>query len=780
MKLYLNLLLVFVLSFNAFAANIGDDKVNVGNPANTSTDKEIIFNDGSASASRKKISIDGTTKNLKSNSNNLELGDDVATGDKSIVIKRGGSNPVIKWNETLDRLEFSNDGTIYKAVGSGGGGGTGGVNLLNNDSFEDGIVLGWTSSGGTFSSQNYTNTEPNNLKFARFIASASGQFFESSVYVIPDEVVGGCLAYIRYKTSTNNAFKLSFFSAGVEINSQTLPTTNGEWNNSPAVPVLCPTAGTSVKARVESLAAATIDADKAYLGTDNRIVRSSSPRYVGNVSYPVTASCAQIRTTAGQGSFPNDTDCGAPSISYVNQGGVVISNADQDSFGKVTFTNLPKGILEVRLIQGSGDASTVNATEYIAFTDGATTSEEFIHFAGATGRWAPRGSFRKAYPNGATNLTIEVLGRYGAGSSITLLGSDGGFSYDVYLWPLDTDTAITSDQSSWFIDANIGGANPSLGATSITSYTEISNASLDLVLRSGSAPAQIGCSGTNPPTGTTCSAGNESVALAWTPPFTGYFDVCFDFSHNFDLASTAVADAVFQVVETGTNNQTILAEGGSRVESRGNITSANNLTFPHKVCGSFLVSSVSQKVHRLMYELSASGTVNTNVLNADRSASLGQRDIRVTIRPSTMNVARPVLVGDIFKRAVITGDSTNALSAGTYTTRDLSVEQSDEFNIVTLSSDQFTLAAGTYHLSVDYSVHRVDTYNSVITNVSDSSTACTGIQGYASNASATGAQASYSCIITISAPKNFALQFNPSSAASANYYGSQITIDKLK
>lgn len=647
MKLYLNLLLVFVLSFNAFAANIGDDKVNVGNPANTSTDKEIIFNDGSASASRKKISIDGTTKNLKSNSNNLELGDDVSTGDKSIVIKRGGSNPVIKWNETLDRLEFSNDGTIYKAVGSGGGGGTGGVNLLNNDSFEDGISLGWTSSGGTFSSQNYTNTEPNNLKFARFIASASGQFFESSVYVIPDEVVGGCLAYARYKTSDNNAFKISFFSAGVEINSQTLPTTNGAWLTTPVVPVLCPASGTSVKARVEALAAGTIDADKAYLGTDNRLVKASGNFLVGRVLFG--NDCSMTRGTNGTFSdFPVDSTC---TITPAGRALAPTTNIPAIRFGQLnagTYQVVVSGAIScgldaggdcrgtLRMFDGTNESRELLVTE--TTQNGTTSGDE------STGN---NYTFTMVLPSNASNVQFNLQGRTTLGSQIFNYSGDnlGRTSISVFALQTESDFAVTNDQSSWNIDVNIGGSSPTMGTGAVSSYAEITDAGLDMVLNTGSAPAKIPCSGTNPSTGLICSAGNEGVGVVFTPPYPGFFEVCADFAYSTSIAAAGNDETYFQLVETSPSSQTIIQEGKTRIGSRAS-AAAQTTRFPFRNCGTFFFSNVSEKTIRLAYERSSVSNITATLIPADRGGSDGQRDIHITVKPSTMNAARPVLTGE--------------------------------------------------------------------------------------------------------------------------------------
>jgi hypothetical protein len=161
--------------------------------------------------------------------------------DDTLTIGRPGSSAnkvmslgtkVIRSNESTGKLEFSNDGTLYKNLGSGSGSGDTGVNVLENASFEDGLTPGWTSVGGTFTQQTYTNGIEGDTKYARHVASASGQYFESDAKIVTDSIGSSCLAYSKYKTTDNNAYKISFFSAGVEINSQQLPTTNGALSNS--------------------------------------------------------------------------------------------------------------------------------------------------------------------------------------------------------------------------------------------------------------------------------------------------------------------------------------------------------------------------------------------------------------------------------------------------------------------------------------------------------------------------------------------------------------------
>lgn len=671
MKLFLTLLLLLVTSF-AFGANIGDDALNLGDGNNASTDKSIIFNDGSAAASRKKLSVDGTTKNLKSNSNNLELGDNVATGDKSIVIKRGGSDPVIKWNETLDRLEFSNDGTLFKAVGSGGGG-QGGINILTNGSFEDGISLGWTNSGGTFTQETYDDPTESNLKFARFVASGSGQYVETSLTVVPTFLGAGCQAqFEKYATVTDAAWKIvALDSSGNVLATQNFNQSGGAstFISTPILSFPCPAAGDTVKARIESLAAATIDFDLGYLGGNKNTVDIAQARFVGESYIAAVANCGVggwATSSTTMGSVSTDADCPGPTIVRSKIGTWLTTDTD---LPKQTINNLPPGLYLVK-IRGTAAQATAG-TGVVSISDGTTTCQPVQAHSAIGDNVGFEVSCSFEYSS-TGNRTFELVAGTSAGTMTILnaaLTPAVGLKFIVEYFPLDSQTAVTSEQSGWFVDANIGGANPSLGVSNVSTYTGIENSGLDMVLRNGSSVAEIGCSSTNSPTGLTCSSGNESLSVAWTPPYAGWFDVCFNFTHFANNGASGTVAASFQVVETAINSQTIISEGGQR-SSSGSARSAAADYNSQTACGSFYASSVTKKMMRLMYEQTTTATVDTNIIHADRDAAVGQRDIRVTVRPSTMNLNRPVLVKDDVRcssRIAAAANETTVCSSGTCT-----------------------------------------------------------------------------------------------------------------
>jgi hypothetical protein len=221
-------------------------------------------------------------------------------------------------------------------------------------------------------------------------------------------------------------------------------------------------------------------------------------------------------------------------------------------------------------------------------------------------------------------------------------------SWKIYRFPTREEQVLRHDQVAWRVDANIGGANPDLGLGNVPNYTEITNGSLDLVNNSGPGviPAQIPCSGTNPPTGLTCSAGNESIGVSFNLPAAGSVTACASFSHAAGAPSGSDINTAFQLVETPNNAQTILQEGKVRVQS-GSGTLGSNLIRPIKVCGNFSFTSAGQKTIRLMYEQLASGSPTSSVISIDRSSSVGQRDMHWEVYPLNTYQPAPLLIGSV-------------------------------------------------------------------------------------------------------------------------------------
>jgi hypothetical protein len=235
-------------------------------------------------------------------------------------------------------------------------------------------------------------------------------------------------------------------------------------------------------------------------------------------------------------------------------------------------------------------------------------------------------------------------------------GSTGtNASWKIYRFPTTEEQVLRHDQVAWRVDANIGSTgfnNVSLGLSDVTSYTGMTNGTLVLTNNTGAGviSAQIPCSGTNPPTGTTCAAGDESVGVSFDLPAAGEVVACVSFSHFIQTGASGSLVTTFQIVETPNNAQNILQEGKSRISGiNGNQNTTIGL--PFRVCGNFSFTSAGQKTLRLMYEQDVTATVINNLVLTDQETIYGQRDIHWEVYPRNTYQPAPLLVGSVISQS---------------------------------------------------------------------------------------------------------------------------------
>jgi hypothetical protein len=551
-------------------------------------------------------------------------------------IKFKGTTQELRANTTTNKLEYTNDGAVYKPIGSGSGsGGSTGTNLITNDSFEDGIGSPWTSSGGAFSQQIYTVGAEDDTKFARFIATTSGQYVEQIVSV-KTNLGAGCQAdFKKVNIATAGLFKVQALDVSNNILAeQTIGVSS--WIKVPTISFLCPAPGTNnLKLRLISLAAGTIDFDRGYIGSNQNLVYSSQAKLVGTISWASTANCAWNANSITWVNFVPDSDCPTPSVTgdliapATKIPGFSIKNASAGTYYFVAnglFYRTTAGSSGYRI--GDGTLFTASNPNYAA---------------NGSSHGSVVGTIQRGVSAPLWDLQIQGF----ANAGLVQIELDSPANYEdlniqVYFYPSASEVAVSNEQSSWFIDVNIGGANSSMGTTQVSSYSPLGDSNLDMVINSnkGSANAEIPCSGGVSSTGITCSGASEQIGIAFIPPSAGVFKICGEFSHQSNGSN-----AGFQLIETPNNSATILQEGGERINSFA--TSANSSGsshFPHKVCGNFTFSDTSKKTIRLMYEQDNVATVGTVL--GDRSSTSGQRDIHFSVVPLLSAYNRPILTGD--------------------------------------------------------------------------------------------------------------------------------------
>lgn len=237
---------------------------------------------------------------------------------------------------------------------------------------------------------------------------------------------------------------------------------------------------------------------------------------------------------------------------------------------------------------------------------------------------------------------IKVVVRQGSAAAKNLLANGVYNHFKIYRFPSSSELVVTPErQGNWYVNAYHDGANIALSTATVSSKTEMTNASLTLKPVANSQPVATLCaSGNNPPavsTGNTiCSAGNESLGITFNIPSVGGYEVCATFSQNTKVPQNGYTDATFSIEETSTSSSTNLTDNPT-VATFTQISSVSDLSIsnPVKACSNFNFTSLGQKAVRLLYRQNVLGTVTTNQILAD--ATLGRGVIWSVIPLSTQS-----------------------------------------------------------------------------------------------------------------------------------------------
>lgn len=186
------LILSFLFSHAATAAGVTfkpqADTFQMGKDGSTSN-KDIIFNTGDG-ASNPLFRVNQTTKKFEFNKDALVDGTLQAT-----QVRLGAGTNLIKTEG--GKLKFSNDGTIFKDIGSGSGS-AGAFSFMENAGFEDGITSNWSFSTGKVTATNAANALIGTIS-AVFDPAAQNEYLRTSFYTVPKGLRGSaCEARFKY------------------------------------------------------------------------------------------------------------------------------------------------------------------------------------------------------------------------------------------------------------------------------------------------------------------------------------------------------------------------------------------------------------------------------------------------------------------------------------------------------------------------------------------------------------------------------------------------------
>lgn len=535
---------------------------------------------------------------------------------------------------------------------------TGNRNILPNPGFEG--TTGWTASGGATTAIN-TTAVGTGVNGYDWDSNSASQTLTGTAVTIPAGLKGqnGVVSCNIYTVSGSATHLLKAYDGTNDIASGSITSVAGSFVRT-SINFVFPSSGT-ITVRLTSVASnePEIYVDDCYLGPafDFNISQVNQATLIGSAKWPATLNCEWSQT--GTGTFTADTDCTNPTGSNLSGQ----ASAPATKVPGIRFSGgLPPGEYLVMAI-GSFycNNSSNNCVSAISLSDGTnrTSIQKIIGSAGGTTSMSETVSVvsgRFNYTTAQGDTTIQLYSEQVAAGNLFVNANTSITSSDlqflVYRFPSSSEVAYRPDMINWKVDANISGANPDLGTSAITSYTEITNSSLTLVNNTGTSniSAKIPCSSTNPPTGTTCAVGNESVGINFDLPVAGDVLACVSFGNSLSgggggsrIAST------FQIVETPSNAQTILQEGKTRISNANPSNSAanNSMEVATRVCGNFSFSSIGNKTLRLMYEQSVTGTGLSSIILGDANTSNGQRDIHWEVYPLNQSIPAPVLVGSV-------------------------------------------------------------------------------------------------------------------------------------
>lgn len=488
----------------------------------------------------------------------------------------------------------------------------------SNPGFESGTVK-WTASGGTFAVNSGTQFVPGSKQFASWDSNSASQEVCSSLVKVPES--GNCSVGLEYRVPSGTAtHKIVAKDGSKDLAIEDVVSSTSAMRHEVEFPCA---AAASNQARVCLRSVASnepaIQFDSGYAGYARNVG-------VADLTTAVTAYSPTFNSTTGHsasnGWWYKDGD-------RIVVGGSILWNGTgaASTFSVTVPSNCTIDL--AKLNDSASYASLRNSAGYWSWYDDAGS-------AAVNPQWV----------RVTSSTTLNFVD--GSNSVISNIFANN----DRISWRAEfpcvgwtASTVVTPDAQGWWAAGNISGANPSLGTSAVTAYTEITNGSLTLTPMSGSAPVGVMCSSTNaaatPSTGaSTCSAGNESVGFNVNVPRSGTYEVCFNASNDIGASSGNGAFVTLQTVRTATNAQTILAEGGARTQggSQGMTISGgtNSITSsPHKNCGIFNLSA-GVNGFRLMYEQSIQGSgPSTSVIAADGSTSAGQRDVFFYMKPVT-------------------------------------------------------------------------------------------------------------------------------------------------
>jgi len=465
--------------------------------------------------------------------NTLKIG--TAGNDIKIISPDGG---FLKKSDGGDWL-FSADGVLEKKFGTGSGGGSAGILLIENAGFEDGHDKNWILAGGA-SGQTVTSGTDLGIgeKSAKITYTASGSYCTDLV-TKPNALGFGCMASIRYKDAGTD-HKLKVYDGSSNVLAELDLLASAEWTKTPDQTFECKA---QMKLCAEGVSGSVVLED-AYLGDNKNFVTvQEQAKFLGKAIY----NLGSVYTGSAISSFTTPTI----SISSSTLSGILSQNTP--SAPSITIANAQKGSYQIQVTGAFGQSAVNQPANFSIYNGTQNFDEQFIYSSdGASTIQGPVLNFNLDHTaDGNLNIDLQV-------KNYPLISSSAPLTISVYYYP-------DASQSAWYPEAQGFYAEGSINGGTVSTVTSgiPNNASLTLNNKFGSAfiTCSDGTLGSS-----TCSTGNEEIGIAYSIRNIGKYKTCFSLNNAVSTTGfgykIARYDNVSTFIEYGSNVGSIYTNTG--------------------------------------------------------------------------------------------------------------------------------------------------------------------------------------------------------------------------
>lgn len=239
-------------------------------------------------------------------------------------------------------------------------------------------------------------------------------------------------------------------TAGADLSNCTAVPSTGTWQYVPMNFSAANGASIGVNVKTSSSTTGSAYVDNCYVGPARNLSQVNQVQELGTITWPATASCFWSTTSTSFSAFSATSACVLPT------GGNVTGQATAPAtkIPAITFPSIAQGVLDIQvngaLYVTTGASNTISQYQ---ISDGTNVSDAGViqpisssGLSGAASQGFGSYTFRIPYPNGASNVTLQIQAKSGNAANTTFVDTQTApLTIKVKLFPTQNQTAVNSN-----------------------------------------------------------------------------------------------------------------------------------------------------------------------------------------------------------------------------------------------------------------------------------------------------------------------------------------------